>query len=149
MFFSVCEKKARGHKQHSCLRKALNFFLLSYVLSLLYGKREQIIKVPLETDGEDRIRLTSTMKLINVCVIAYYPRSSPLSNIVVSQNTPTDNEHITATSETQTIIGCRSNRHHYSATEHHGNPTAAAQTPTAVCYGSNRFLFLWIIYYTS
>ena len=47
---------------------------LSYVLCLLYRKREQIIKVPLETGREDRIRVTSIMKLIKAVVNRKYPR---------------------------------------------------------------------------
>ena len=51
----------------------------------------------------------------------------------------------TAAQQLYTSIGCWSNRHHYSShkTPRHAdtNPTAAAQTPTAVRFRSNRFFF--------
>ena len=97
-------------------------FLVIYVLSLLYRRREQQpIEVYVGTDREVRIRLTSSTAF-NVYVIAY-----PLS-------LPSLSQHSSYEKYTETL---------------RTNLTTVAQTPTlAESCRSNRFFMLTVKYYT-
>ena len=94
-----------------------SLFLLSYVLSILYRRREKIIKVPVGTDREVRIYVTSTMAF-NVDGVAYYLRSLPSLSPTQQLLRKTHKSHGQRTHQRQhkhKLICSRSNRYNHSS----------------------------------